>query len=285
MLPSQKSGINSILQRRNPMSETISITPISFACPKCKGLLHSTENALQCSQCSQIFPIVGGITDFVSEDLLASVAPNYQWIKRLEFMAPIYEGWFWQSFILALAGAGGSSLHSIASFISKTLEGVTGNVLDVACGPATYGRRIASPDRCVYGIDFSMGTLQQGMKNIRRDGTPNIHLARTRVEELPFENAVFDGAICGGSLHLFPDTALALHEIARTLKDGAPLAVTTFVAGNSLLARLMKQRKNMHAFELPELKQYLTEAGFEGFASKQDGTFITFSTSKAVPPI
>jgi hypothetical protein len=39
----------------------------------------------------------------------------------------------------------------------------------------------------------------------------------------------------------------------------------------------------MHAFELPELRQYLAEAGFEGFAAKQDGTFITFSTRKAAP--
>ena len=128
----------------------------------------------------------------------------------LEFLAPVYEGALWQSFILNMAGGRNSSLQSIAHFIAKTLEGVTGSVLDVACGPATYGRRMTSPDRSVYGIDFSMGTLQQGMKNIARDGIANIHLARTRVEELPFEDAVFDGAICGGSLHLFPDTALAL---------------------------------------------------------------------------
>jgi ubiquinone/menaquinone biosynthesis C-methylase UbiE len=135
----------------------------------------------------------------------------------------------------------------------------------------------------VYGIDFSMGTLQQGMKNIARDGIANIRLARTSVETLPFENDVFDGVICGGSLHLFPDTVLALREIARTMKTGAPMAVTTFVAGNSRLARVMKRRKNMHTFELPKLQQYLTEAGFEGFALKQDGDFIMFSTRKAMP--
>jgi len=265
------------------MSEIIPIKPISFACPKCKHPLRSIENALQCSECHLTYPIVDGIPNFIPEEALIMIAPNYRDIKRLEFLAPIYEGRLWQSFILNLAGGRSSSLQSIAHFISETLEGVTGSVLDVACGPATYGRRMASPHRSVYGIDFSMGTLRQGMKNIARDGLTNIHLARTRVETLPFENAVFDGAICGGSLHLFPDTALALREIARTLKAGAPLAVTTFVAGNSLLARMMKRRKNMYAFELPKLRQYLTEAGFEGFASKLDGTFIMFSTRKAMP--
>ena len=128
-----------------------------------------------------------------------------------------------------------------------------------------------------------MGTLQQGMTHIAREGITGIRLARARVEELPFENAVFDGVICGGSLHLFPDTVLALREIARTLKAGAPLAVTTFVAGNAPLTRLMKRRKNMHVFQIPDLQQYLTEAGFEGFEPKLDGTFLTFSARKAMP--
>jgi SAM-dependent methyltransferase len=263
------------------VSTTTPIKPIGYACPKCKRPLRSVENAFQCDECSQTYPIVGGIPNFVAEEVLTGVAPNYRDIKRLEFLAPIYEGRLWHSFILGLAGGRSSSLQSIAHFIAETLEGVTGTVLDVACGPATYGRRMASPERSVYGIDFSMGTLQQGMKNIARDGGSNIHLARTRVEELPFEDAVFDGAICGGSLHLFPDTALALREIARTLKAGAPLAVTTFVAGNSLLAHMMKRRKNMHAFELPGLQHDLAEAGFEGFSSKLDGDFVLFSTRKA----
>jgi SAM-dependent methyltransferase len=263
------------------VSTTTPIKPIGYACPKCKHPLCSDNSALYCSECNQTYPIVGGSPNFIPEDALTHVAPNYRDIKRLEFLAPIYEGRLWHSFILGLAGSHSSSLQSIEHFIAEALEGVTGTVLDVACGPATYGRRMASPERSVYGIDFSMGTLRQGMKNIARDGVSNIRLARTRVEDLPFEDAVFDGSICGGSLHLFPDTALALREIARTLKPGAPLAVTTFVAGNSLLARMMKRRKNMHTFELPGLQQTLAEADFEDFESKLDGAFIMFRTRKA----
>jgi ubiquinone/menaquinone biosynthesis C-methylase UbiE len=128
-----------------------------------------------------------------------------------------------------------------------------------------------------------MGTLRQGMVNIARDGISSIRLARARVEELPFENGVFDGAICGGSLHLFPDTVLALREIARTMKAGTPLAVTTFVAGNAPLTRLMKRRKNMRVFQIPDLQHYLAEAGFEGFEPKLDGTFLMFNAHKALP--
>ena len=261
------------------MLETTSTKPISFACPKCKRPLSLTKNALQCNECNRIYPIAGDIPDFISDNLQSRIDQS----NFFDILAHIYESWLWQSFFLSLNSAGRSSMQSIAHFISETLEGVTGNVLDVACGPATYGRRIASPSRSDYGIDISMGMLRQGMAYVRRDGVPGVHLARARVEELPFENSVFDGAICGGSLHLFPDTALALREMARTLKAGAPLAVTTFVVGNSFAARLVQQGKNkkMHAFKLPELQHYLTESGFEGFASKQDGTFMTFSTHRA----
>jgi ubiquinone/menaquinone biosynthesis C-methylase UbiE len=44
----------------------------------------------------------------------------------------------------------------------------------------------------------------------------------------PFPDAFFNVALCGGAPHLFPDTVAALREIARVMKPGALLAVTTF---------------------------------------------------------
>ena len=138
------------------MSETTPIKPLRFACPKCKRPLHSMEDALNCSECNRTYPIVGGIPDFISDKLQARVDR----FKFFDILAHIYESWLWQSFFLSMNSAGSSSLQSIAHFILETLEGVTGNVLDVACGPATYGRRIASPSRSDYGIDISIGMLR-----------------------------------------------------------------------------------------------------------------------------
>jgi len=64
--------------------------------------------------------------------------------------------------------------------------------------------------------------------------------------------------------------------------SNTPLAVTTFVAGNAPLTRLMKRRKTMHAFHISDLQQYLAEAGFEGFEPRLDGTFLMFSARKAM---
>jgi len=60
-----------------------------------------------------------------------------------------------------------------------------------------------------------MGMLRQGARYIECDRIPNVYVARGRVEALPFRPAFLDGAVCGGSLHLFADTVAALREIAQ----------------------------------------------------------------------
>jgi ubiquinone/menaquinone biosynthesis C-methylase UbiE len=97
--------------------------------------------------------------------------------------------------------------------------GSTGGViLDVACGPGTYGRRVASKSRTIYGIDASMSMLRRGVRYVERDHIPNVHFARAKVEALPFQGGLFDAAICAGSLNHFSDTVFALREIGRTMK-------------------------------------------------------------------
>jgi ubiquinone/menaquinone biosynthesis C-methylase UbiE len=202
----------------------------------------------------------------------------------MDFVAPFYETRFFVSVLSKLSGISGGSrlIERVASFHSETLKGIAGSVLDVACGPATYSRRIASPDRNVYGIDVSMGVLRQGMAYVARENQLGVHLARARVEELPFEDDVFHGGICSGSLHLFPTTVLALREIARTMKPGAPLSVQTFVTGTTAINRFMQKRSWLHTFELPKLQRDLTEAGFEAFRPKLDGIVLSFSARKAI---
>ncbi len=253
---------------------------VQFVCPKCKMKIQSEGHSLLCKKCNRIYPIFNDIPDFTSENLKAN--PIYRSIKRMEFLAPIYEGRLWHLFILKGVGAKISSLGSINEFVSDTFKGMDGVFLDAACGPATYGRRIATSNRQVYGIDFSMGTLKQGLKNIARDGINNIKLVRANIEELPFENNVFDGVICNGSLHLFPNTQLALQEISRVMKKGSILAATTFINGDAPIIRRIKRQKTKLArvFELQELQEFLKIADFEDFKSQTDGCFILFTVQK-----
>jgi SAM-dependent methyltransferase len=265
------------------MTEDFPTKNALWACPKCKGRLGSNANALQCDACDRTYACVSGIPDFLSQASLGPAAVRIA--KTMDFVAPIYESRPFVSMLLRLSGVSGPSgfIDKIASFHAGSLKEVTGFVLDVACGPATYARRMVSPYREVYGIDISMGVLLQGMAYLARDGVKGIRLARARVEELPFVNAVFDGAVCSGSLHLFPDTVLALREIARTMKPGAPLSVQTFVSGPTVVNRFLQTRSWLHTFEPTKLQKSLTETGFEAFQPEVDGIVLTFSARKAIP--
>ncbi|HZK93501.1 MAG TPA: methyltransferase domain-containing protein [Prolixibacteraceae bacterium] len=187
---------------------------IQFACPKCKQDVQLADTKYFCNDCKRSYPIIKNIPDFISLDPDEKRTNITRIAKAMDSIAPIYESKIWYQFLLNLSGTRNTSLNSIANFYSETFKNTNGYILDVACGPATFGRRIASSNKIVCGIDISIGALQRGMKNIVKDGVSNVYLTRSRVEELPFINSLFDGVISNGSLHLFPNTLHALQEIS-----------------------------------------------------------------------
>jgi SAM-dependent methyltransferase len=258
-----------------------------YVCPSCKNHLEMGKDALHCQMCKVAYPIVDNIPDFILEDLSQNDNPTLRGVKSIDRLARIYESKWWYPLVLNLYGGRGCiSLEQLLDFVGKIMEPATGRILDVACGPGTFGRRVASPSKTVYGIDISMGMLQQGLLYTQEEHIPNAHFARAKVEKLPFGDQSFDGAICCGSLHLFADTVVALQETSRTLKAGALLAVFTFAAGDAGILRFRRIREHVrqdhgvHIFEIPELEQYLNEAEFEMFESTMYGSVLTFSARK-----
>jgi len=208
-------------------------------------------------------------------------------MRFIDRMARIYETRLWYPIVLNLYGGFHSpSLAQLVSIMSQKVQSTKGRVLDIACGPGTYGRRIASPSKEVFGIDVSWGMLRQGAAYIAKEGTPNVHFARARVEALPFEDGVFDAALCCGSLHLFADTVIALREMARVMKPAAILSVFTFAAGRGGVLKFRHVREwslrhhGLHVFDLSEMEQYLTASGFEDFQPQISGSILTFSARK-----
>lgn len=239
--------------------------------------------------CQSTYPVLDGIPDFVLEDLTQSTNPVLRRVKSIDRLARIYETNLWYPLVLNLyGGLGSTSLGQLVNAISGMVETVTGLILDAACGPGTFGRRIASRSKTVYGIDISMGMLRRGAAYVLQEQVPNVHFARAKVEALPFEDILFDAALCCGSLHLFADTILALREIGRTMKAGAPLAVTTFTAGNAGILRFRRIREHIqrdhgiHIFDIAEVEGYLTEARFEDFRPETYGSILIFSARKCV---
>jgi ubiquinone/menaquinone biosynthesis C-methylase UbiE len=206
-------------------------------------------------------------------------------MRFIDQMGRIYETKLWYPIVLNVYGGFRSpSLAQLVSRVSQKVQATKGRVLDVACGPGTFGRRIASPSKEVFGIDVSMGMLRQGAIYTAKEG--NVHFARARVEALPFENGLFDATLCCGSLHLFADTVIALREIARVMRPGAILAVFTFTAGREGILRFRRVREwmrrdhGLYVFDLSEMERYLTASGFSDFQPEVSGSILTFSARK-----
>jgi len=259
----------------------------TYACPVCKRLLGQEAGVLRCPACSQAYPIREGIPDFIREELSQSKDPELRRMRFIDRMARIYETKLWYPIVLNVYGGFHSrSLAQLIGTISQAVQSTQGRVLDIACGPGTYGRRIASPSKEVFGIDVSMGMLRQGAAYTAKEGIPNMHFARARVEALPFADGLFDATLCCGSLHLFADTVMALREMARAMKPGAILAVFTFIAGPGGILKFRRVREwsrrdhGLHVFELPEIEQYLTASGFEDFQPEVSGSILTFSARR-----
>jgi len=257
----------------------------TYACPTCKGPLTHGGLAFDCPACQVSYPIVDSIPDFTGKDRISRINPALRMMDS-PLIGRLYETKLWYPVVLRIIG--GSKAPSFEQLMDKVgaiVAAQSGMVLDVACGPGTLGRRVASPTRTVFGVDISWSMLRQGAAYVTQEGIGNVQFARASADALPFPDAFFNLALCGGALHLFPDTVAALREIARVMKTGALLAVTTFAPARVGILRFEAIRKNIQRFggrlfELPQLDGYLTQAGFEGFRPQLDGSVLTFGARK-----
>ncbi len=262
-----------------------------YACPVCKQDLEPVHDGFSCRVCARTYPIRSGIPDFIVVDLEESSNRTLRMVGKkdsrplLNFAVSLYETCVYPVVCNLYGGWHSTSLKQLAHDVSDIVGSQDGLILDVACGPGTYGRRIASASKTVLGIDVCMSMLRRGVHYVEREHIPNVHFARATVEALPFPAGLFDAAICAGSLNHFSDTVFALREINRTMKVGAPLAVMCFALINSGLIthksiRERAEKGGGHVDSVADLERYVVAAGFEDFRPHAYGSVLVFSARK-----
>ena len=256
-----------------------------YVCLNCSSPLSANENRLLCEQCGLDYPVRNKIPDFIVEDLSKSQHPVLRSVSRIDKLAKIYETWLWYPLVYHFYG--GLFIPSVkeeVNMVTKMVDAENGLGLDVACGMGMFTRSMAKKMRSVYGIDISRGMLEKAAKYAEKKEISNILFARARAERLPFPSGLFDGVVCCGALHLFPETEEALGEMARVMKKGARLVVMTFVKRRLFKFRrvhehLMKDH-GVHVFDVEELNRYLSQTGFTDFAHKIYGSIILFQAER-----
>jgi len=91
--------------------------------------------------------------------------------------------------------------------------------LELGCGAAQFGIRVAKRGAHVTGIDFSANQLAAAGPNMTETDV-RFPLVRGNVEELPFADASFDLVFCDHGAVAFTDPTITVPEVARVLRPG-----------------------------------------------------------------
>jgi SAM-dependent methyltransferase len=106
-------------------------------------------------------------------------------------------------------------------------------VLDVACGPGTVARRIATrlgPSGRVTACDLSPAMLEVAAGKPAPGGAAPITYRQCPADELDVPDGAFDLVLCQQGLQFFPDRLGALAEMRRALKPGGRAGVAVWCA-------------------------------------------------------
>ena len=142
-----------------------------------------------------------------------------------------------------------------------------GRYLDLGCSAGLYTRGLAREleGGVAVGLDISPSMLREAHRRARASGT-NPSFVRANAKNLPFFDATFEGAVCGGTLNEFGDPARVLRETSRVLRPGGRLAVMGILRANSPRGRSLQRflaTGCIRFFQADQLWSLLDHAGLE----------------------
>lgn len=91
--------------------------------------------------------------------------------------------------------------------------------LELGCGAAQFGIRVARRGARVTGLDLSANQLSAAATHVRELDV-RVPLVQANAEELPFADASFDLVFCDHGAPMFTDPRITVPEVARVLRLG-----------------------------------------------------------------
>jgi demethylmenaquinone methyltransferase / 2-methoxy-6-polyprenyl-1,4-benzoquinol methylase len=108
--------------------------------------------------------------------------------------------------------------------VSRLPVGPDDTVLDVASGTGAVVLELVRQKGCsVVGVDQSPEMLGEARRRV-----PGVRFVEASAQELPFEDASFDGLTAAYLLRYLDDLPAGLRELARVLRPGATAALLDF---------------------------------------------------------
>jgi ubiquinone/menaquinone biosynthesis C-methylase UbiE len=133
--------------------------------------------------------------------------------------------------------------------------------LDVGTSTGNYARVLAQEGGEVVAIDISRPMLE---KAISRGNNAGIVYEQVNAEYLPYPDQHFDGVVMGASLNEFHNTARALEQAARVLKDGGKLFMMYLCESETAFGRLVQAPFQLSGVRFPNRAWVASELGKSG---------------------
>ena len=100
-------------------------------------------------------------------------------------------------------------------------------ILDIGCGNARDIIPILEAGATVVGVDLSAGMIEQARQDLAIAGYRDVRLEVGDATQLAFASGTFDKVLCSEVIEHIPDASQAIREMARVLKPGGVLVIST----------------------------------------------------------
>jgi SAM-dependent methyltransferase len=233
-----------------------------------------------CQTCRTVFPVRNGYLDLHPGD--PEPVPPIQHLMQFPPIVAVYEGvWRPLGYFIASKHSFPKDVDRIASLIQRR----HGMILDLACGPGNFTRRIArlAPESIVVGFDLSPQMLERAVKLTAKERLRNVYYMRGSALSLPFKAEAFDAVTCCGALQLFQDQDQAFGEIARVLKTQGDFVCQTTLGPRKppLLVRMADRVLKFGYYYLDDLKERLSRFNFDLTAEERSNINYIFRAAKS----
>lgn len=198
-----------------------------LACPFCHGCLDAVvtdektihAGRLICPHCKRVYPIVGGIPQFIQPEALTDF--NRRFARMYDWFS-----WIYAVFSKVAFAYIGMKEETGRREITDRLDPHGGRVLEVSIGPGVnlpYLMKRSDVGEA-FGLDISLGQLRRCQRYAAKKSW-DVDLFLGNGEQLPFRDESFDGVFHVGGINFFNEKKSAIDEMIRVAKPGSRILI------------------------------------------------------------